>query len=172
MTYSPDRPPEPHPDYAEYMLADTPANLLVDLAVLGVVERPPINCLCWWPDEKGQLWKQIGQVTVSVVNGVNGIVEIWPADGRFMHSSDHGRLRDAGLKAFIDPPRLDAHWSRTIRETPEGDIEYWESTISVLADAKSLPTRIIRAAHRFAERQEIAFSRRYVQTADGQNTVA
>jgi hypothetical protein len=169
MTYSPDRPPEPHPDYAEYVLADTEPNILVDLAVLGVVERTPIDCMCWWVDDQKKLWKQIGQVAVNIDTGV---IELWPADGPYMYPSDHGRLRDAGLKAFMDPPSLDTHWSRVVRETPQGPVGFWETMIAVQADAKSLPVRIIRAAHGFAQRQEIAFSRRYVKTADGQNTVA
>lgn len=145
-----------NPAYHEFEAPETSAKTLADLPVLDIIMRDPAGSVCYWPDECGGLWKEIGRVTVNIDAPR---IELWPYAGQHLSRADLDTLRGSGIDAWQNPPSTKTHWTRrTCRERGA----YWETVISVPALHQDPRVRIIRAGMRFRARQNKLFNHLYV----------
>ncbi|WP_043654626.1 hypothetical protein [Nocardia thailandica] len=122
MTLSPD----PGPKISPFHPIPLHPDLSDGVADLGVTTHPPDRVAAYWFSDDGQMWKEIGHLTVESDGGVG----VWPRD----HDGPGGVTDDElevlcqlGVEAFVHRPSAQDAWI----QTPDGT---WHTEISVPVD--------------------------------------
>ncbi|WP_280464617.1 hypothetical protein [Nocardia brasiliensis] len=140
-------------DYDQFDSIHTPAELSEALARFDIMLRSAAGTITYWPDECGELWKEIGRV---VLWEKGRLIELWPYCGT--SAEDLDVLRGAGVAAHGQDPSVGDHWAQRHNHTAG---EYWECVLSVPAMHDDPQVRVIRAAETFHDRQDREFTERY-----------
>ncbi|NKY60804.1 hypothetical protein [Nocardia flavorosea] len=118
----------PH-SYHRFHASRIPAS--VDLSRVGVITRTTSEPWTHSTDDLGDIWREIGRVTVS-----GGVIELWPYIG--IDARDLEVLRGAGFEASYRKPSHETGW--TLRT--DGDRgDYWEYAMCIESSADDLRKR-------------------------------
>ena len=155
----------PAPDH-HYRSCETP--LIAEgesetLAALGVVTRRPIGLQSGWDDGYGELWKEIGRVTVNTT----GLVELWPCEG--LDTGEMDAMRGFGIDAFYHAPTTANGWEEAqcrIRGA------FWWCAMSVPVMTIEECDSIFWSTARFHQVQDRAFFAAYAAEAGLVGTAA
>ncbi|MFE7744479.1 hypothetical protein [Nocardia sp. NPDC057455] len=109
------------PDHQVFKVTRTSDATIAELGCLRIIMREPQGAPSYWIDANGELWKDIGRVSVADT----GLIEIWPYEG--VSDDDCNDLRGAGCEAWRNGPCETNLWSR--HEDGEGG--YWDCCLSV-----------------------------------------
>lgn len=116
---------------------DVDSESFTNWEVLGVELRTPEGEPIYWPGDDGEIWKQIGSVTVHD----DGRIHLFPFEG--LSGVELDRLRGAGMEAFQNKPCEATQWIRDVTKCGRG---YWGCVVSISLDADDPMARTIRAA--------------------------
>ncbi|BAD58897.1 hypothetical protein NFA_40490 [Nocardia farcinica IFM 10152] len=139
-------------EYLDLALPRVPAALLDELQAVGIFLRRPIGVMSAWVDERGEVWREVGRVTMSIATG---LIDIWPyRDAAEGESLDE--LCTHAVDVWRNPPSRARGWERRRCER-RGD--FWWCAVSMpLGDCV---TRIVRSSKAFHRQQDERFFAAY-----------
>ncbi|WP_280389507.1 hypothetical protein [Nocardia wallacei] len=140
--------------YRKYQCAYIDEAGEADLTRFGVRIHLPAGDWCYFPDECGELYKEIGRATVSATTGR---IDLYPY--RRLTELDMGKIRGFGWTAYENPPQGNDNW--VLRQVSGGET-LWETVLSVAEFAiDKMTARILRSSYSHHERQDQLFGQIY-----------
>ncbi|MEV4127038.1 hypothetical protein [Nocardia sp. NPDC049707] len=142
----------PEPDN-RYRSCETPLIATDDILTdRGIIVRAPLGQKSAWDDGHGEIFKEIGRVTVDAT----GLVELWPYLG--LGADEMAALRGFGIDALEQAPTRVGGWDQGTCTT-RGLFWWCAMSVPVMTDAEC--DTIFRSTPQFHVDQDRAFFATY-----------